>query len=88
VQQGSRGHFVWVVDKGNRVEQRPVTVGEWYGDDWFIFEGLRNGDRVVVDGGLALQPGMSVSIKPYEARHESEEPGNTTPKASAAKGAK
>jgi len=88
VQQGSRGHFVRVVDKDNRVEQRPVTVGEWYGDDWFIFEGLRNGDRVVVDGGLALQPGMSVSVKPYEARHESEEPGNTTPKASAAKGAK
>jgi len=63
VQQGSKGHFVWVVDKENKVEQRPVTVGEWHGDDWFISEGLRSGERVVVDGGLTLRPGITVSVK-------------------------
>ena len=64
VQQGSKGHFIWVVDKENKAEQRPVTVGEWHGDDWFISEGLRSGERVVVDGGLMLRPGMTVSVKP------------------------
>jgi membrane fusion protein (multidrug efflux system) len=39
VQQGSKGHFVWVVDKEGKAEQRPVVVGEWHGDDWFIYEG-------------------------------------------------
>lgn len=63
VQQGSKGHFIWVVDKENKAEQRPVTVGAWHGDDWFILEGLRSGERVVVDGTLTLRPGMPVSVK-------------------------
>ena len=29
VQQGAKGHFVWVVDKDNKAEHRPVTVGDW-----------------------------------------------------------
>ncbi len=63
VQQGSQGHFVWVVGADGKAERRPVTVGDWYGDDWFISEGLRAGDRVVVDGGLTLQPGTAVTVK-------------------------
>jgi membrane fusion protein (multidrug efflux system) len=70
VQQGSKGHFIWVVDKDNKVEQRPVTVGEWYGDDWFILEGLRSGERVVVDGVFMLRPGMPVFVKPDSAGQE------------------
>jgi membrane fusion protein (multidrug efflux system) len=65
VQQGAKGHFVWVVGGNNKAEQRPVTVGEWHGDDWFIFEGLKAGDQVVVDGSLTLRPGMPITPKPY-----------------------
>jgi len=71
VQQGSKGQFVWVVGKDNKVEQRPVTVGEWHGDDWFIFEGLQAGEQVVVDGGLTLRPGTSVVTKPFDAEQTS-----------------
>jgi membrane fusion protein (multidrug efflux system) len=67
VQQGSKGHFVWVVGKDGKVEQRPVTVGQWRGDEWFISEGLRSGEQVVVEGGLTLAPGMTVSVKQYDA---------------------
>ena len=63
LQQGSKGHFVWVVGKENKVEQRPVTVGEWHGNDWFIFEGLADGERVAIGNILALRPGMKVNIK-------------------------
>lgn len=63
VQQGAKGHFVWTVGPDDKVGQRPVTVGEWYGEDWFIFDGLKNGERVAVDGTLTLQPGMAVSVK-------------------------
>ncbi|MEA5113652.1 MAG: efflux RND transporter periplasmic adaptor subunit [Geobacteraceae bacterium] len=62
VQQGGKGHFVWVVDKGTRVEQRPVTAGEWYGNGWLISDGLKAGEKVVVDGGLSLQPGVPVKV--------------------------
>ncbi len=63
VQQGSKGHFIWVVGKENKVEQRPVKVGEWHGSDWFIFEGLTNGEQVVIGNILSLRPGMQVHIK-------------------------
>jgi len=60
VLQSSKGHYVWVV-KDSNVEQRPVTVGEWYGDLWVIKEGLFPDERVVIDGSLALFPGASVT---------------------------
>jgi len=63
VQQSAKGHFVWVINKDGQAEARPVVMGEWIGDDWFVFEGLKSGERVVVDGGLMLQPGMTVTIK-------------------------
>ncbi|HJV65970.1 MAG TPA: efflux RND transporter periplasmic adaptor subunit [Geomonas sp.] len=72
VQQGAKGHFVWVVDKQNKVEPRPVEVGDQTGSDWFINEGLRNGERIVVDGGLSLRPGTTVVVK---APGASGEPG-------------
>ena len=64
VQQGAKGHFVWVVTKEGTVDLRPVVVGEWQGDDWFISDGLSTGDQVVVDGGLTLHAGAPVKIKP------------------------
>jgi len=75
VQQGPKGHFVWVVGKDDRVEQRPVTVGEWKGDDWFISEGVKGGEKVVVDGGLALNSGIQVKAQPYPSRREPANPG-------------
>ena len=67
VQQGGKGHFVWVVGKDGKAESRPVTVGDWSGDSWFINEGLQAGEQVVVDGGLGLSPGVTVTAKPLAA---------------------
>jgi membrane fusion protein, multidrug efflux system len=63
VQQDSKGQFVWVIGKDNTAEKRPVVVGDWYEDQWFIQEGLQSADQVVVDGGLMLQPGIKVAVK-------------------------
>lgn len=71
VQQGAKGHFVWVVSKEGKAENRPVVVGDWHGNDWFISEGLRAGEQVVVDGGLALRPDAPVKAKPLAAAPES-----------------
>lgn len=86
VQQGSKGHFVWVVGKDSKVEQRPVTVGDWHGDDWFIFEGLKAGEQVVVDGGLSLGPGMAVSTKSYDAGRGAGPAGGISPKTDTVQG--
>jgi membrane fusion protein, multidrug efflux system len=64
VQQGSEGNFVWVVDGEGKARPRPVQVGKWQGEDWLVSEGLRAGDRVIVDGTLALHAGTPVVAKP------------------------
>lgn len=64
VQQGAKGHFVWLLGKDSKVAARPVMVGDPLGDNWFIYDGLAEGDVVVVDGALALRPGEEVRVKP------------------------
>ncbi|MBN1548451.1 MAG: efflux RND transporter periplasmic adaptor subunit [Syntrophaceae bacterium] len=68
VQMGAKGHFVWVVNSDDTVDPRPVEVGEWYGNNWFINDGLKTGERVVVEGGLGLRPNMKVKAQIYEAK--------------------
>lgn len=63
VHQGESGHFVWVIDKDNQAELRPVEPGDWDGDDWFITSGLKSGDKVIVDG-LVFAPKTPVAGKP------------------------
>ena len=65
VQQSAKGHFVWVINKDSQAELRPVTAGDWKGEGWIISEGLTNGDRVVVDGGVRLTPGAAVKAANY-----------------------
>ena len=77
VHQSSKGNFVWVVDKDNKVEPRPVTLGDAYENDWFIFDGLRSGDQVVVDGAITLRPGASVKVVPAIEKRETPAPSSS-----------
>ena len=74
VLQGAQGHFVVVVDKENKAEIRPVEVGPWYGNDWFITRGLAPGDTVVVDGMVKLSPGAPVKIVATKTASETASP--------------
>ena len=67
VQQGAKGSFVWVIKDG-KAENRPVEVGPWHEDDWFIDSGLNAGDVVVVGGALKLRAGIPVEIVEPEAK--------------------
>jgi membrane fusion protein (multidrug efflux system) len=63
VQEGSKGHVVYVVNQSGVAEVRPVLVGEYYGEkDIVITGGLNAGDRVVVEGMLKVVPGQPVQI--------------------------
>nr|WP_245841171.1 efflux RND transporter periplasmic adaptor subunit [Paraburkholderia ribeironis] len=62
VLQGAKSHFVWVVDKDSKAHQRVVEPGEWHGDDWFITEGLKPGERVVVDGAIRVTADTPLKI--------------------------
>jgi membrane fusion protein (multidrug efflux system) len=62
VLQGAEGHFVIIVDKQGKAEIRPVQLGPWDGDNWFVTAGLAAGDTVVTDGVVHLSPGAPVKI--------------------------
>ncbi len=53
------------VDDQNKVSIRTVKVGDRVGSDWIIADGLKPGERVVVEGVQKVRPGMQVNPKPF-----------------------
>jgi membrane fusion protein (multidrug efflux system) len=61
------GYQVAAVDDENKVSIRAVKVGDRVGAEWIIAEGLKPGERVVVEGAQKVRPGMQVNPKPFAA---------------------
>ena len=57
-----------VVGGNNKVSVRPVTLGETFGHDWIVSEGVKPGERVVVEGVQKIRTGMQVDPKPLQER--------------------
>jgi membrane fusion protein (multidrug efflux system) len=53
--------FVWVVGSDGKVTQRSVTTGEQVGSVFIINEGLKAGDKIVVEGVNKLREGIPVN---------------------------
>lgn len=84
VLEGAKSHFVWIVNSQGSAEQRVVEVGEWQADNWFISSGLREGDRVVVEGALRVTAGGPINIIDTANRDSAgPSPAQTTPADSA-----
>ena len=60
---GGGGSEVFVVKADNRVATQPVRVGSLQDGQWFVTEGLKAGDRVVVEGFQKFVAGDEV--KPH-----------------------
>jgi membrane fusion protein (multidrug efflux system) len=57
-----------VVGGDNKVSIRSVTLGETIGHDWIVSNGVKPGERVVVEGVQKVRPGMLVDPKPFQER--------------------
>ena len=53
--------FVWVMGSDGKVTQRPVTTGEQVGNVFIINEGLKAGEKIVVEGVNKLREGIPVN---------------------------
>jgi RND family efflux transporter MFP subunit len=61
-----QGSFqVAVVDQNNKVSIRPVKMGERIGAMWEVTEGLKPGDKVVVQGLQKAREGSTVTAKDW-----------------------
>jgi cobalt-zinc-cadmium efflux system membrane fusion protein len=47
--------FVYRVESDGSFARQHVTLGSRTGDEYLIAEGLKAGDRIVIDGGIFLQ---------------------------------
>src|SRR5713226_5783093 len=63
--QGS--HQVAVVGNDNKVSIRPVTVGDRVGNLWIVTEGLKPGERVIVEGLMKVRDGAPVKAVPADS---------------------
>jgi len=73
VSQGPQGPFVYVVGANDIAEVRPIRLGQQVGLDWVISEGLKPGERVVVDGVIRVRAGEKVRPVKYVPPVESHE---------------
>jgi membrane fusion protein (multidrug efflux system) len=68
VMESPQGKMVYIYADGQKqgehiAQPRPVTVGEWNGSDWIITDGLKPGDKVIVDGlAKVFFPGAPVQM--------------------------
>lgn len=67
VQFGSKGTYVYVIDKDDASAMRPVTLGAADGERVAVLQGLQAGERVVVEGIDNLREGAKVEVVQHDA---------------------
>jgi len=59
--------LVMVVGAEEKVEPRVIKVAKTVGDSWLVSEGLKAGDRVILEGIQRARPGTIVKAVPFGA---------------------
>lgn len=66
VQENQEGKFVYKLDENDLPELTYIKVQGQNNENWIIKDGLKQGDRVIVDGILKVIPGNPVNILTQE----------------------
>jgi multidrug efflux system membrane fusion protein len=74
VQRGPRGAFVFVVGDELKAERRAVTVGHEDLSVAIVAEGLKPGERVVIEGASRLSDGTKVTVTTPQPRPQGPRP--------------
>ena len=78
-----QGSFqVAVVDQSNKVSIRPVKMGERLGALWEVTDGLKAGDRVIVQGWQKVREGSTVTAKEWTPAASPSSQGSVNPQKS------
>ena len=64
---------VYVVGAENKAEPRQLKLGPALSGEWIVEDGLKAGDKVIVEGSQKLQPGAVVA--PEEWKPAGQNPG-------------
>ena len=80
VRTGANGDYVYVINEDRTVSLRRVKRGQATVGLMAIAEGLREGERVVTEGGDRLQDGMAVQLPGAPAAARGPRPGASGPR--------
>ena len=62
--------MVMVVGNGEKVEPRVIKVERTVGESWLVSDGLKGGERVILEGIQKARPGTVVKASPFGAKPE------------------
>ena len=80
VTRNAKGEALAMVVGGEeKVESRPIKVERTVGDNWLVSEGLKAGDRVIVEGIQRARPGTTVKALPFGAKPATDPAGTPQP---------
>ncbi|WP_338669432.1 efflux RND transporter periplasmic adaptor subunit [Pseudodesulfovibrio methanolicus] len=51
------------VDKDNKVQRRILNVRGSHGNSWLVGSGLKDGDRLIIQGSQSVRPGQVVTVQ-------------------------
>jgi multidrug efflux system membrane fusion protein len=63
IQTGQQGEYVYVIRTDSTAESRPVKTAGAYQNLTLIAEGLKAGERVIVNGQLRVAPNAKVMVQ-------------------------
>jgi len=66
VTRSAQGDTVMVVGDDNKVTPRTIRIGSAKGNTWVVLDGLKTGEKVMVDGFQKLRPGATVKPVPWQ----------------------
>jgi membrane fusion protein (multidrug efflux system) len=67
VQELQSMQSVFTVGPDNKAQARNIVTGDRVGDGWIVKQGLKPGDKVIVEGVQKVRPGAPVQTTPYKA---------------------
>lgn len=76
--------LVMTVGAEEKVEPRPIKVVRTVGDSWLVSDGLKTGDRVILEGLQKARPGTVVKAVPFGSAPATEPTGAPQPAAAKA----
>ncbi len=62
--------MVMMVGAGEKVEPRVIKVARTVGENWLVSDGLKIGDRVILEGIQRAKPGTAVKAVPFGAKQQ------------------
>ena len=62
-QQGAGDRYVYVLEDDGTVSFRRVELGVRMGSEYEVLSGVKDGEKVVVEGQLRIRDGIQVEVK-------------------------